>query len=213
MKDRNIWIKSTAIVLTLGAVLLLGGYHYQDYQQTIAQEALVKALATKVIRFHVLANSDDKNDQAIKLAVRDGIGTYLNQALEGVTNEQESRAIITAEMDEIIRLAQQVITKKGSADRVTASLTRTDFPEKSYGDFTFPAGEYEALQVIIGSGAGKNWWCVMYPNLCFFNSMYEVVSKEGAQSLEQVLTKEEYKAIMEGGQYKVRFKWLSFLNR
>ena len=89
-----------------------------------------------------------------------------------------------------------------------ASLTVTDFPEKTYGDYTFPAGKYEALEVVIGDGGGHNWWCVMYPNLCFFNSVYEVVDDEAKASLQRALTPEEYKSLMENKNYEVKFALL-----
>ena len=85
-----------------------------------------------------------------------------------------------------------------------------DFPEKTYGPYTFQAGNYEALEVVIGEGEGHNWWCVMYPNLCFFNSTYEVVDAEAEKSLEQILTPEEYQSLMEDKNYEIKFAFLDF---
>ena len=162
------------------------------------------------MRFHVLANSDSPEDQELKLKVRDAVGAYMQQALSQVHGLAESKAIVQQDLKEIVKTAEEVVQSQGYPYGVEASLARVDFPRKTYGTYSFPAGEYEALQVVIGEGSGKNWWCVMYPNMCFFNSTYEVVEEEAEKSLQQVLTAEEYAAIMESGNYEVEFKWLNF---
>ena len=94
---------------------------------------------------------------------------------------------------------------------VKASISDTKFPKKTYGSYTFPKGEYRALKVVIGSGSGQNWWCVMYPNLCFSGSVYEVIDEDSKEELRAVLTEEEYAEIMAEGQLRVRFKYLDGL--
>ena len=123
--------------------------------------------------------------------------------LAGIFDIEMSRQTLKKSLSQIEETAAHVIAKEGYDYGVTAALTITDFPEKTYGDYTFPAGQYEALELVIGKGAGHNWWCVMYPNLCFFNSVYEVVDEEAERSLQQVLTKEEYQSLMEKKNYKV----------
>lgn len=174
----------------------------------LRQQELVKNLSDKIIRFHVLANSDSKEDQELKLKVRDAVGALMQQELVGVTDKAGSRRVIAGNLDRIEETAREVVAGQGYSYPVAASICQVDFPEKTYGNYTFPAGEYEALQLTIGAGEGQNWWCVMYPNMCFFNSMYQVVDEEAEKSLEQVLTKEEYQAVMEEGNYRVKFKWL-----
>lgn len=174
----------------------------------LRQQELVKNLSDKIIRFHVLANSDSTEDQELKLKVRDAVGTLMQRELAGVADKNESRRIIYENLDRIEETAEETVARQGYDYPVAASVCRVDFPEKSYGDYTFPAGEYEALQLTIGAGEGQNWWCVMYPNMCFFNSMYQVVDEEAEKSLEQVLTREEYQAVMEEGNFQVKFKWL-----
>ncbi len=189
------WIE-IGITLAVSA-LLLGGL-WQSNQQNVTQE-----IAQKVIRFHVRANSDAKADQELKLKVRDAVGAYMQPKLTGIFDIEMSRQTLKKSLPQIEETAARVIAKEGYDYGVTASLTVTDFPEKTYGDYTFPAGEYEALELVIGKGAGHNWWCVMYPNLCFFNSVYEVVDEEAERSLQQALTKEEYQSLMEKKNYKV----------
>lgn len=201
----KVCLKKSAAAAAMAVILAIAFYQYK-------QEELVRSISEKVIRFHVLANSDSSQDQSLKLKVRDAVGAYMQQELAGVSDVEKSREIVSRDIDEIVAVAQGVIRQEGFTYDVTAGLTQTEFPEKTYGSYTFPAGDYEALKIVIGEGEGKNWWCVMYPNLCFYNSVYEVVDENAEESLRQVLTSEEYAAIMESGEYEVRFKWLSFLN-
>ena len=134
------------------------------------------------------------------------------EKLQNADSLEESTDVVTENLQEIETCAANVIRENGYDYPVHAALETCAFPEKSYGDYTFPSGTYEALRVVIGSGEGHNWWCVMYPNLCFANSMYEVDASSG-EKLREVLEPEEYAAVLESGNYKVRFKMLGFLNR
>ena len=123
-------------------------------------------LAGQVIRLHVLANSDTQADQELKLAVRDRV---LEQA-EGLYPQnatlEQARAILEDNLDALAAAGQQVVDEAGKDYPVTARLEECWFPTKEYGDFALPAGEYTALRVVIGEGAGQNWWCVAFPPLC-----------------------------------------------
>lgn len=172
------------------------------------EQRMTEEIAGKVIRFHVLANSDTGKDQDLKLKVRDAVGAYMQPKLSGISDIEASRQVIRDNLSQIVRTAEDVVAREGYTYEVEASLLVTDFPQKTYGDYTFPEGRYEALEVVIGAGRGHNWWCVMYPNLCFYNSVYEVVDEEAEKSLQRALTAEEYKSLMEGKDYKVRFALL-----
>ncbi len=191
------WLK-TGIILAAAAIICCGIVQYR-------QQRMTEEIAGKVIRFHVRANSDREKDQELKLKVRDAVGAYMQPALSGISDIGASRQVIRERLPEIAKTAEQVVAREGYTYEVSASLTVTDFPEKTYGNYTFPAGRYEALEVVIGEGGGHNWWCVMYPNLCFFNSVYEVVDEEAEESLQRALTTEEYESLMEGKNYKVKF--------
>lgn len=169
------------------------------------RQRMTEEIAEKVIRFHVLANSDTQEDQNLKLKVRDAVGSYMQPRLKGISDIETSRRVIQKNLPGITKLAEGIIAQEGYTYKIEASLAVTDFPEKTYGNYTFPAGKYEALEVVIGDGRGHNWWCVMYPNLCFFNSVYEVVDGEAEESLQRALTQEEYESLMEGKDYEVRF--------
>lgn len=169
------------------------------------RQRMTEEIAGKVIRFHVLANSDTQKDQDLKLKVRDAIGFYMQPRLKGISDIETSRQVIQKNLPGITKTAERIIAQEGCTYEVEASLAVTDFPEKTYGNYTFPAGTYEALEVVIGEGRGHNWWCVMYPNLCFFNSAYQVIDTEAEESLQRALTLEEYESLMEGKNYEVRF--------
>lgn len=168
-------------------------------------------IAGKVLRFHVLANSDSREDQALKLAVRDAVGAEMAEVLAGAGDREACEKIINANLNRIKATAERVVEEWGLDYEVEAALEEVDFPVKTYGDYTFPAGKYEALRVVIGEGEGHNWWCVMYPNMCFSGSVYEVVDEEAEGKLREVLDEEEYETVLSSGDYEVRLKCLDFL--
>ena len=124
------------------------------------------ALAGRVVRLHVIANSDSAEDQALKLAVRDGVLSQAEALYPPDATLDQARAALAGHLDELAAAGQAVVDAHGGTDRVTAQLTRCWFPTKTYDGFALPAGEYEALRVVIGDGRGQNWWCVAYPPLC-----------------------------------------------
>ena len=146
--------------------------------------SIQKGIAEKIIRFHVIANSDSEEDQAVKLKVKEAVVTSMEPMLADADSVDEVRKIIKLHMDEIEQIAQETLIEEGSTDEAKAELTHCYFPVKTYGEYTFPDGEYEALRITIGEGEGKNWWCVMYPRLCFVDSLYSVVPEESKKELK-----------------------------
>ena len=139
-----------ALALTSGAVAL----HTQSQ------------LAEKVVRLHVLANSDSEEDQALKLKVRDAVLEQATETLRGADSQAEASRRLTDILPELEETARVVITANGYDYGVRAELAETSFPTKEYDGFALPAGEYLALRVLIGEAAGQNWWCVVFPPLC-----------------------------------------------
>ena len=200
------WIRQTGYIAgmtVVTAVLFLGGIK-------IRQQSLQQGIAEKILRFHVLAASDTKEDQELKLKVRDAVGVYMEEGLADALNKSESEELVRLHLGEIEAVAEQTIKEAGYDYPVTASLAYVEFPEKTYGAYVFPAGTYEALEVVIGEGKGHNWWCVMYPNLCFSGSVYEVGEEEAEERLREVLSTEEYEAVFSSGNVKVEWKSLAF---
>lgn len=177
----------------------------------LGNDPLQPAIASKILRFHVLANSDSDADQNVKEKVRDAVGIYLSPFLNEVESLEETKYVVNEHLDDIIQVAEKTLKENGYEDTVTARIAEIDFPEKTYGNYTFPKGEYEALQIVIGEGKGQNWWCVLYPNMCFKGTVYEVVEDEAKESLKEVLSPWEYADVFESGKVKLRFKFLEYL--
>lgn len=124
-------------------------------------------IKNSVIRFHVIANSDNEEDQNLKINVKNKVINYLYPYLNASQSLYESRQIIKDRMEEVKKLAEEVIKDNNYKYRIQVELSRENFPDKSYGNITLPQGNYEAFTIIIGDGCGRNWWCVMFPPLCF----------------------------------------------
>lgn len=153
-------------------------------------------IASKLIRFHVIANSDDKIDQNVKLKVRDAVLKYISPRIVDCKNIKESRKIINQENKNIKTIAQKVIKENGFKYSVDTSLSEEYFPVKTYGNITLPQGKYEAYRIIIGKGTGQNWWCVMFPPLCFVDITKGDVSYEKTEKeMKTVLSDDEYKTV------------------
>ena len=120
-----------------------------------------------MVRFHVLANSDSEEDQTLKLAVRDRVLQEYGDLLEACTSKEETLAALKNAQQEISETAEAEVLAQGYAYPVRVSLVREEFPFKKYGDLIFPAGVYDALRIEIGEAKGKNWWCVLYPQMCY----------------------------------------------
>lgn len=148
-----------------------------------------------MIRFHVLANSDSPEDQALKLKVRDRIIAAMNPKFEQSQSLDETRQIIQNNLEEIKAIALAEIKENGSDYDVNITLGEVNFPTKNYGSITLPAGNYEALRVVIGEGEGANWWCVLFPPLCFIDMKTGLTNEKTKKELMNILTEEEFNMI------------------
>lgn len=187
----------------LGIFTLLGLLAFSGREKTSA-DALQESIASKILRFHVIANSDSEEDQALKLEIKDVVIAYMKEILADAKSIEDTRAIISAHTAQIQQIAQAHAQAKGYNYPVDVFIERRYFPVKSYGSYTFPAGEYEAVCVELGTHSGKNWWCVMYPSLCFVDAVHAAVPEETDQELRRILTAEEYQAVSQG-EVKVKF--------
>ena len=159
-------------------------------------------LADKVVRLHVLANSDSEEDQVLKLQVRDVVLERATAILEESADRREAESRLRGELLEFERIAAEEIAAEGYDYPVTVELENTEFPTKEYDGFTLPAGEYLALRVIIGEGQGQNWWCVVFPPLCTAAS-----ADIPASALAAGFSEEEVSLITEEDQgYVLKFK-------
>lgn len=191
-----------SIACALGISLLATGGIVYAHQEELHQQEIQQGLAEEVFRFHVLANSDSAADQELKMQVKEAVISYIKEELPDSENAEETKKWAKSHLNEIEAVAEEEIEKAGSDYEVKAEVTNCAFPQKVYGDVTFPAGYYDALRIEIGEAEGQNWWCVLYPNLCFMDSVRAVVPDEGKEQLKEVLTEEEYEEITE-----VKIEW------
>lgn len=194
------------ILFFICTLLLMAGCY--SFAANYAKQQTVEAISAKVLRFHVIAKSDSEEDQRRKLMVRDAVGEWMRLKLSNAKDKADCEEIIEENKDQIKALAEQVLAEDGAKESVEVRLADVEFPDKVYGDYEFPEGTYRALQVIIGAGEGHNWWCVLYPNLCFSAEGYDVTGDGAKEELEQVLSPKEYRAILKERKYKLGFKYI-----
>lgn len=164
-------------------------------------------ISNSVFRLHVIANSDSKEDQNLKYAVRDELIKYMNSISKNVSNKEEAIKIANENKDEFYAIAKKVISDNGFNYDVNIEIGNFSFPTKTYGDISLPAGFYDALKVEIGNATGQNWWCVMFPSLCFVDVSEGIVPEESKEDLQLSMQEEDYNLIAsDKNQYKLKFK-------
>ncbi|MGV1066293.1 stage II sporulation protein R [Clostridium perfringens] len=191
-------MKKILSVLILGVMcLFIAGSSLNTRQALgITEENVVEDISEKLIRFHVLANSDSDIDQDLKLRVKDEVLKYISPILNESQSLEESREILKREDKNIIKIAEDYIKSQGFDYTVETTLTRENFPVKEYGNIVLPQGEYEAYRILIGEGEGQNWWCVMFPPLCFIDvTKGQVAYDETEEKMKDVLSEEEFKSV------------------
>lgn len=203
MEQKEQYLKWTIAALSMVIAVLVTSF-FVWRSGLSAQAQMQEHLAKEVLRFHILANSDSKSDQALKITVRDEVLDYLESEMPKSLNVEETKRWIRRHVDDLEALSRETAAENGYDYSVTAAVTTCWFPDKTYGDVTFPAGNYEALRIEIGDAKGHNWWCVLYPNLCFLDAVNMVVPEEGKKKLRNVLTEEEYAQITTAD---VHIKW------
>jgi stage II sporulation protein R len=169
--------------------------------------AVSEDIANSVFRLHVIANSDSKEDQDLKLKVRDELLSYMNVLSKNCSSKEEVIQIANSHQEELKEIAQQVIQKNGFDYEVDIQIGSATFPTKTYGDISFPAGNYDALKVKIGKANGQNWWCVMFPPLCFVDVSSGIVPDSSKEELKENLNEEEYNLISENNNQEINFKF------
>ncbi len=199
IQKKQIICTALALLISIGATGILTQAKVTEVQKKMADE---------VFRFHVLANSDSKKDQELKMKVKEAVIGYMKEQLPESESVEMTRVWAKTHLREIEDLAEETLRKEGCKDEVRAEVTNCYFPEKTYGDITFPKGRYNALRIEIGEAKGHNWWCVLYPNLCFIDAVHAVVPDEGKEELKEVLDEEEYEMVTATSKFKI--KWFFF---
>lgn len=165
------------------------------------------ALADQVLRLHVVANSDSEEDQALKLIARDAVLELASRLLDGVSDRARAEEILSAHLDELAQAGAEALSAQGCADRVTAEIADQWFPTREYAAFSLPAGQYRALRITIGAGAGRNWWCVVFPPLCLGS-----VTEESVETAAGGVLSEDQVALITGqdGGYVLKFRLIEW---
>ena len=191
----HLW--EAALFLAFGLTLTAG----------VWASASESALAGRVLRLHVVANSDSDEDQALKLLVRDAVLAQADRLMDGVSDRESAEQALAPHLDELVRSAERVLAAEGCGDAVTVTLTDQWFPTKEYDGFSLPAGQYRALRVTIGEGKGRNWWCVVFPPLCLGS-----VTEESVETVAGEALSDGQVALITGqdGGYVLKFRFIEW---
>ena len=206
MKTFIKFLKNSSIVLFLLFIYIL--FSAGSYSLAISSD-----LSQSVFRLHVLANSDSKEDQELKLKVRDNLLDFMNEICSNCSTKEEAMKIANENKDKFQEIAENTIKENGFNYSVKININNFYFPTKSYGDISLPAGYYDALRVEIGEAKGQNWWCVMFPSLCFIDVSSGIVDKNAKENLEDNLEDESYEIISQNqkkSDVKFKFKIIEF---
>lgn len=165
-------------------------------------------ISDSVFRLHVLANSDSEEDQALKYKVRDNLINYMNSICTETTSKDEAISIANNHLDNFKKIAEDTISANGYNYTVQVQVGNFEFPTKTYGDISLPAGNYDALRVNIGEAKGQNWWCVMFPPLCFIDVSSGVVPDDSKEVLKNSMNEEDFALVSESDESsEISFKF------
>lgn len=187
------------VVLIVAETLMMGIV----YAQTVNE-----ALSDNLLRLHVIANSDEIEDQEIKLMVRDRIIKHIN------SEKLNSKKEVVYNLKNIEGDIKTHLTDTGVEYGCKVYYTKSEFPEKKYNNVSLPSGKYETIKVVLGDGCGKNWWCIAFPPLCFTESVKGDISKNGEEQLTKELNSDVYEIIKRNkSEYKIKFKTVEIFNK
>ncbi len=197
--NKKLWICSLCLGLAVTLIV----------QATLLAQNCYE-IRNNLVRLHVLANSDSEQDQALKLKVRDALLAHSKELFARATTKDQAIALTNSHLKELEAVAQKTLEKENCHYPVTCSLEEAYFNTRVYDDITLPAGDYTALRVIIGEGAGQNWWCVMFPPLCI--PAAETVTTN-SQTLENTLSPSQQEFVENGVKYEAKFKAVEWFQK
>nr|WP_330406979.1 stage II sporulation protein R [Enterocloster bolteae] len=184
------------ISLCISALCFFTAFLILMASRTTGEEALASRIAPEILRFHVLAESDSTRDQNLKLGVKGLVLDYIHGQVPEDTDKEQLKQWIESNKTSIETMAQDWLADQGASYPVKLELTRDYFPTKAYGDMVFPCGTYDAVRITIGSGKGHNWWCVLYPSLCYTDAIHAVVPDSSKKTLSSLLGEDDYDALL-----------------
>lgn len=190
---------SILILFLLFLYVVISAFSYVD--------AVSSNLSDSVFRLHVIANSDSKEDQDLKYIVRDNVLSYMNEICNGANSKEEAIQIANEHLEEFKQIALDTIYENGFNYDVSIEIGNFSFPTKTYGDISLPSGYYDALRIKIGEASGQNWWCVMFPPLCFVDVSSGIVPDESKEVMKNDLSDEEFSLISNEDSSDISFKF------
>ncbi len=195
--------KHLKMVIILSFLLLL----YTSICAVSYAQSISSDISNSVFRLHVIANSDSKEDQTLKYIVRDNLLKYMNSICTNCTSKEDAMEIVENNKDKFKQIAIDTIKEQGYSYDVNINIGNFEFPTKNYGDISLPSGMYDALRVEIGEAKGQNWWCVMFPPLCFVDISSGVVPNESKELMKDNLTEEEFALVSDKSSSEIEFKF------
>lgn len=200
----KIFKRFTLLIILLFIYILLSAISYTN--------AVCSDISDTVFRLHVIANSDNLDDQILKYLVRDKILEYMNSITVTTQTKEEIIKLISEHLEDFKNIAQNTVYENGFDYEVSVEIGNFEFPTKTYGDVSFPAGLYDALRIKIGNAEGQNWWCVMFPPLCFIDVSSGIVPENSKEILESELSEEEYNFVTSSKtENRIKFKIVEVL--
>ncbi len=169
--------------------------------------AVSKDITDSVFRLHVIANSNSEDDQNLKYLVRDELLRYMNEISKDVTSKDEAVQLVIDNKNNFYNIAKNLILENGYDYDVNIYIGKSDFPTKHYGDISLPAGNYDSLKVEIGNAKGENWWCVMFPPLCFVDVSTGIVPQDSKELIKENLSSEEFLLVSDNKSSNIQFKF------
>ena len=202
-------MKKTIIIILLAML----GFHF------LSMKGSALIIPNEAIRLRVLANSNSKEDQELKLKVRDSVINYMNKIIPENTTKENIIFIVNEHLQDFKEIAEKTIKENGFDYVVNINIGNFYFPTKTYGDISFPSGNYDGLRIEVGSSSGQNWWCVLFPPLCFVSPTNGIVPDDSKNELKENINSEEYQIISSGNKedyedldIKFKFKLIELFN-
>ncbi|WP_144664833.1 stage II sporulation protein R [Bacillus velezensis] len=192
-------MKQTMMICIYIFLLLSGalaGLTKEETARASVDEPVV--IPDEAIRLRILANSDNDEDQKLKRQIRDAVNKQITDWVKDITSIEEARRLIRSKLPEIKEIAKQTMKEKGAHQSVSVQFNKISFPTKLYGNMVYPAGKYEAILITLGNGEGANWWCVLFPPLCFLDfSNGEAVKDQEDGGQKQEETQKQTKKVLD----------------
>lgn len=208
------------ISLCISALCFFTAFLITMSSRTAGEEALAARIAPEILRFHILAESNAAHDQELKIGLKGLVLDYVHSQVPDSAGKEGLIEWMENNRTSIETMSEDWLADQGAPYGVTLEVTKDYFPTKAYGDMVFPCGTYDAVRITIGQGKGHNWWCVLYPSLCYTDSLNAVVPESSKQTLSCLLDQDDYGALLprrekdgKKPEVHVRFRLLDLLRQ